>query len=202
MHTVQRVVRADTEEAVALAREGWTVVARSWAAQLDASTCDENRLRELLRPAEAVGTVRALTPADVASILELDAATISDYPGGKATRRAPLTPATATVGESRRAHGVVEPDGTLVAVTFVDIADAGAEIDFTAVTRTRRRMGLATAVKAASVLDMLAHGVRQVRTGGADENVAILAANRAIGFVIDEHWLTLAPSMSDPGART
>lgn len=199
MSTGHRILPADSEDAAALARDGWTVVARSWAAELDVSACDEGRLQALVRRAEATGVVRRLTPGDLDGILALDAATIGDYPGGAATRHAPLTRAAATVGEARRAYGVVEPDGTVAAVTFVDVDGPVAEIDFTAVAPARRRRGLATAVKAASVLDLASDGVRRIRTGGSDENVAILAANTRLGFVVDEEWLTLAPAGDRPG---
>ena len=60
------------------------------------------------------------------------------------------------------------------------------------VARDRRGLGLATAVKAASVLVLVDDdGVAVVRTGGSADNPAILAANDALGFVVDEEWLTL-----------
>lgn len=67
-------------------------------------------------------------------------------------------------------------------------------MDFTVVAPQYRGMGLATAVKAASVLDLLDAGVTVFRTGGATENRAILASNQALGFVVDEEWVTLKPS--------
>lgn len=53
--------------------------------------------------------------------------------------------------------------------------------------------GLATAVEAASVLDLLGRGVTTIRTGGSADNPAIIAANRAVGFLVDEHWVTVRP---------
>ena len=49
------------------------------------------------------------------------------------------------------------------------------------------------ALKAFAVLQLVRLGVRTLRTGGSSDNVASLAANARVGFVVDEHWLTLAP---------
>jgi hypothetical protein len=77
-------------------------------------------------------------------------------------------------------------------MTFVDVDDTRAEVDFTVVAQHRRGSGLATAVKAVSLLAVSRDGVMVVRTGGSDENRGILAANASLGFEVDEHWLTLS----------
>ncbi|WP_149204130.1 GNAT family N-acetyltransferase [Actinotalea subterranea] len=191
MTSQTRVLRSDDPGLQALEREGWVVVARSWGARRDTATCDRQHLEALAGRANATGTVRALTTHDVGAVLALDADTAADYPGREATAHAPLTADRAAVGPSRRAHGVVEADGRLVAMTFVDVEPPRAEVDFTVVAQDRRGLGLATAVKAASVLALVDDGVAVVRTGGSADNPAILAANRALGFVVDEEWLTL-----------
>lgn len=195
-----RIIRSDAPEREGLERDGWVVAARSWGAQLSAADCDRARLRALVARTAGIGQVRALTADDVPAILALDAATANDYPGREATAHAPLTTSRATVGPSRRAHGIVDADGTLVAMTFVDVEPERAEVDFTVVAARRRGLGLSTAVKAASVLDLLDSGITAIRTGGASENAAILAANRALGFEVDEEWLTLAPPAALPRA--
>lgn len=192
----ERILRADDPAVEALVAAGWTVAARSWAAQLTAASCDHARLLDLRGRAEGLGHLRPLTTDDLGAILELDAATLADYPGGAATSHAPLTPERARVSAGRRAHGVVLDGGRLAAMTFVDVDGRTAEVDFTAVAREHRGRGLATAVKAASVLDLLLDGVAVVRTGGSADNAAILAANTALGFAVDEEWLTLAPPPS------
>lgn len=194
-----RICRTDDPEADALLAAGWVVVAHSWAAALTAASCDRQRLARLAARAAAVGHLRALTVGDVASILELDAVTAGDYPGGVATAHAPLTAERAVVSTGRRAHGVFDSRGRLVAMTFVDVDGGAAEVDFTVVAREHRRLGLATAVKAGSVLDLLDTGVTVIRTGGSSENVAVLAANTSLGLVVDEEWVTMAPP---PVART
>lgn len=201
----ERILRADDPSADALLAAGWAVAARSWAAQLTAASCERARLLELRSRAGGVGHLRPLTTDDLAAILELDAATLADYPGGAATSHAPLTLERARASAGRRAHGVVLEGGPLAAMTFVDVDPDGrtAEVDFTVVAPPHRRRGLATAVKAASVLDLLHDGVTVVRTGGSADNAAILAANTTLGFVVDEEWLTLvAPWSHTAGSAT
>ena len=189
---MNRVVRDDDARRGELEADGWRVVHRSWGARLDADRVDVGLLRGLVGRVEASGaTVRELGPADVEAVLALDAATLGDYPGGVATAHAPLTAARATTGPGRRAFGVLV-GGALAAMTYVDVDVDGrrAETDFTVVAPARRGLGLATAVKAASVLALRADGVRAFRTGGSDLNAAILAANGLLGYVVDERWLT------------
>lgn len=66
-------------------------------------------------------------------------------------------------------------------------------MDFTVVARHRQAQGLASAVKASSLLALSRDGVTVVRTGGSDQNHGVAAANTALGFHLDEHWLTLTP---------
>lgn len=199
MTSAPRVLRVDAPERPHLERTGWVVVARSWGAGLDAAACDRRQLQALVARAEDLGGVRVLTPDDVEAVLALDAATTGHYPGVATTAHAPLTAASATVHAGRRAYGVTQPDGALAAMTFVDVADRRAEVDFTVVATEHRGRGLATAVKAASVLELLEAGVESFRTGGSADNPAILAANRAVGFVVDEEWVTLEPAGAGPG---
>jgi GNAT superfamily N-acetyltransferase len=184
------VVRADHPRRRELEGQGRQVVARSWAAQLNAANVDLGRLRSLVDRARFVGVVRELGPADVSTALALDAATLGDYPGGVATSHTPLTIERATVSPERRAFGVVGQDGGLVAMTFLDVDTVRAETDFTVVAPAWRGRGLGSAVKAASVLGLMADGVSTFRTGGSAENAASLAANRSVGYIVDEEWLT------------
>lgn len=69
----------------------------------------------------------------------------------------------------------------------------GAETAFTSVRSTHRGAGVATAVKAASVLALAADGVRVFGTGGAGSNAASLGMNQAVGYRVTERWLTLDP---------
>jgi hypothetical protein len=188
------VLRSDDPRRATLEAEGWRVIARSWAAQLEAGNADRDHLARLMHRAAAVGTLRELTAPDTPAALDLDARTLDDYPGGVATAHAPMTPKTAAVSPNRRGFGVARDD-TLIAMTFVDRHGTHAETDFTVVASQRRGRGLGTAVKAASVLALLDDGVGVFRTGGSADNAASIAANRAVGYVIDEEWLTLAPEL-------
>lgn len=199
-----RIIRADAPERERLEGDGWVVVAHSWGAQLDARACDVNALRRLAMHAEPLGGVRPLTAADLPGILALDAATLHDYPGAEATTHTPLSVARATVSASRVAYGVVDAGGAVVAMTLldVDLAACRAEVDFTVVARPLRGSGLGTAVKAASVLDLLESGVTTIRTGGSADNPAIIGANRLVGFVVDEQWVTLRSGGAAASERT
>lgn len=192
----RRVLRSDSPDLAALEAGGWRVVARSWAAGLDTATADRGRLELLVERARTVAGIRELTPADADAVLALDAATLDDYPGDVATAHAPLTAAEAVPHPGRRGWGAFEGDGRLVAMTFLapapEVTEA-TETDFTVVADGWRGLGLGSAVKAAAVLALMGEGVERFRTGGAAENAASLAANRAVGYVVDEEWLTLAP---------
>ncbi|MFT7712222.1 acetyltransferase [Clavibacter tessellarius] len=198
------VLRSDDPRLGGLLADGWSVGARSWGAQLDADRVDEAALRASVAGIAPGLRIRELGPGDRDRILALDAATIDDYPGGPATRHAPFTPETALVGTpERRAFGAVDADGRLVALTVVDVDAAGAraETDVTVVARDHRARGIGRAVKAASVLALRDAGIRAFRTGGSRDNAAIIAAGAALGYRIDEEWLTLrAPEAAgEPG---
>jgi len=93
----------------------------------------------------------------------------------------------------RRGYGAFDAGGALLAMTFVDLDPTGqaAETDVTVVDAAHRGRGLGAGVKAASVLALLGAGVMAFRTGGSRENAAIIAAGAALGYRIDEEWLTL-----------
>lgn len=82
-------------------------------------------------------------------------------------------------------------------MTFVTPADSAAdmsvETDFTVVAGGWRGAGLGTAVNAASVLALASEGFVSFRTGGSAANPASIAANRAVGYALDEEWVTLVP---------
>jgi hypothetical protein len=187
------VLRDDDPRLPEFQSRGWRIVARSWAAQLNAVDVDTERLTALIEGMRGERVVRELEISDKAAILTLDAATLADYPGGIATLHDALSPEQATVSSTRRGFGVTGPDGGLVAMTFVDINGTKVETDFTVVARKWRRQGLATAVKAASVLALLSEHAESFRTGGSDENIASLAANTSVGYTLDEVWSTLTP---------
>jgi GNAT superfamily N-acetyltransferase len=184
------VLPAQEPRRVALEADGWVIVARSFGAQLNAGSIDDQRLRALVAGAD--GSVRELGDADVDAVLHLDAMTIEDYPGSAATQHTPLDRRAATPGVSRRAFGAFGPDGKLVAMTFVDVDRVDAETHFTVVHRAWRGRGLGIAVKAASVLTLAAERVTRFRTGGSADNAAILRANTVVGYIRDEEWVTLA----------
>jgi GNAT superfamily N-acetyltransferase len=185
------VLRSTDPRVPTLLAEGWSVSARSWAAEIDLRATDHAALRAAVGRVVHPLTVRELGPEDVDAVLALDRTTSGDYPGDVATAHSPLTAATASPSPRRRAFGARHPDGALVAMTYVEVDRARAEVDVTVVAPAWRGVGLATGVKAASLLALAADGVTAVRTGGSEDNAAILAANRTLGFVVDERWVTL-----------
>ncbi|WP_144712245.1 GNAT family N-acetyltransferase [Curtobacterium pusillum] len=187
------VLLATAPERAALEAQGWSVTARSFGAQLDADRIDRPRLRALVDRVAEVGTPRALDSDDVAAVLELDALTARDYPGSVATQHEPLDRGTATPSASRPAFGLLTAQGELVAMTYVDVDGPLAETAFTVVHPAWRGRGLAPAVKAWSVLALADAGTTRFRTGGSAENAAIRSANAAVGYVVDEEWVTLEP---------
>src|SRR5699024_11726883 len=128
------------------------------------------------------------------AVLARDRATLEDDPGGIATRHEPLTLERAVSTASRRGFGVFNTSGGALAVTYVETAGRHAETEVTVVARDYRGQGLGRAVKAGSILALCDDGVTTFRTGGYVENAASLAVNQDIGYVLDEHWLTLVRS--------
>lgn len=174
-----------------LDQAGWALVARSWAAQLDADRVDRSRLAQLIARTAPHALVREVGAADLGSVRELDAATVGDYPGSVATEHTLLTDETAQLSSERRAFGAWTPAGKLIAVTYVDRNGPDVETHFTVVAPEWRGRGVGSAVKAASVLELLDDGVLRFRTGGSSENVGSIAANERIGYVLDEAWVTM-----------
>jgi GNAT superfamily N-acetyltransferase len=185
------VLPAQSSDVPVLQAKGFEVTARSFGARLDAADVDREGLVRLAWRAGDETAVRELTVADVDSVLDLDAATLGDYPGGAATQHVPFDRDAATPTEARRAWGAVTPEGRLLALTFVDLDGPRAETDVTVVRRGHRGRGLGTAVKAASVLALADDGVSSFRMGGSAENAAIIRAGEALGYVRDEDWVTL-----------
>lgn len=188
------VIRADDPRRDEFEAKGWEITARSWAGQLTASTMDTAYLRALAHRGRGYGELRIVGSDDIAAVLTLDRATLEDYPGGIATRHEPLTLERAVCTASRRGFGVFNASGDALAVTYVEIEEHHAETEFTVVARDYRGQGLGRAVKAGSILALVDDGVTTFRTGGSADNAASLAVNQDIGYVLDEHWLTLVRS--------
>jgi GNAT superfamily N-acetyltransferase len=194
------VIRSDDPRCVDLERAGWTLVAASWGARLRVTPALLERLGKVVARTARSGTrIRELTMSDAQAVLRLDAVTAADYPGGVATLHEPLDPTSARDLFTRGRVFGAEHDGALVAVTATEEIGAIVETAFTAVDPPHRGQGLATAVKAASVLAHAAEGADLFGTGGASANVASLAMNRAVGYEITETWHTYRPPVGRPG---
>lgn len=188
------VLRDDDPRAGELLAAGHVIVATSWGARLHVESPDAaaRRMRMLLA---AVGDGYRTAELDASwdeGIAGLEARTHADYP---------VTPATANPLRDAAAIGSLRAEGMrffgavigeeLVAVTAIRSLATRAETEFTSVAPAHRRRGLAAAVKAASVLAMLADGRRSFGTGGAQVNAASLAMNARLGYEVTERWLAL-----------
>jgi RimJ/RimL family protein N-acetyltransferase/N-acetylglutamate synthase-like GNAT family acetyltransferase len=85
-------------------------------------------------------------------------------------------------------RAVVAETGAVAAFTFIRIAGDRAAHGFTATAREHRGRGLATAAKRSALRAAAARGVTRVTTSNAEENAAMRAINRKLGFEpIGEH---------------
>ena len=192
-----RIVREDDPEHARLTGLGWRVVSRSWGARLTlADDADVSALEAALAAVRRAGyAVRRLGGADLPALADLDERVGPDFPDTPASRHEPL-PAdlAAHLGEGRWfAFGALDAAGGLVAFTILRPEPDRWEVERTAVDAAHRRRGLATAVKAASILVTRAAGARCWGTGGAGVNAGSLAVNRALGFELEPAWHALAP---------
>lgn len=83
---------------------------------------------------------------------------------------------------------VLDEDGMVVAFTFLHVVGERAKHGFTGTVREHRGRGLATAAKRRTLRAAAARGVTLVTTSNAEENAAMRAINRNLGFQqIGEH---------------
>jgi RimJ/RimL family protein N-acetyltransferase len=83
---------------------------------------------------------------------------------------------------------VLDAGGSVVAFTYLNVAGERAQHGFTATVREHRGRGLATAAKQRALRTAAAQGVTRVTTSNAEENAAMRAINRKLGFEpIGEH---------------
>jgi RimJ/RimL family protein N-acetyltransferase len=77
---------------------------------------------------------------------------------------------------------VLDEDGTVVALTFLNVTGERGQHGFTCTVREHRGRGLATAAKRWALRTAASRGVTRVTTSNAEENAAMRAINRNLGF--------------------
>jgi RimJ/RimL family protein N-acetyltransferase len=83
---------------------------------------------------------------------------------------------------------VLDEGGSVVAFTYLNVSGERAQHGFTGTVREHRGRGLATAAKRRALRTAAARGVTRITTSNAEENAAIRAINRKLGFEpIGEH---------------
>jgi RimJ/RimL family protein N-acetyltransferase/N-acetylglutamate synthase-like GNAT family acetyltransferase len=83
---------------------------------------------------------------------------------------------------------VLDKDGSVVAFTFLNSSGECAQHGFTGTVREHRGRGLAMAAKQCALRRVAARGVTRVTTSNAEENAAMRAINRKLGFErVGEH---------------
>ena len=191
------VLREDDPSAVGLLAEGWQVVSESWGARL--TVCDPaevDSLMTLVLAAEARGwSVVRLLPAEAHRVVDLDRASLDDYPGDGGPATVHTVPDEHVLARDLAAdwsaYGAVSRAGALDAVTVMRPDDERIETEFTVTRSDQRRRGLATAVKAYGIVDHVRRGHRLFGTGGASRNIASIRTNLGLGYVLEPRWLSL-----------
>ncbi len=190
------VVRSGDPRCAELDAAGYIVVAESWGARLRlADAPDLAAYSERVTAARRLGyRVAELPDAWAGELARLEGSVAADYP------QTPATPHRAVAEEEAaglwrdgfRVFGATA-GGALVAVTVVRAGERRVETEFTSVSRAHRRRGLAAAVKSLSILAFAGEGHRTFGTGGAGANAGSRAMNEALGYRIEERWLSYEP---------
>ena len=191
------VLRDDDPRCAVLEAAGYHVVGESWGARL--RDPDPVALEAaVLRVAGSGLSVRELSSEYAEAYHELESANEKDYPYTPATHH--------VVGDLERFRGLWRDGGRvfgaldgerLVGATSIGPMEGRWDTAFTSVLSEYRSKGIGQAVKAASILALLADGVRVFGTGGADQNDASLGANLALGYVVEERWRSYAAPVTD-----
>jgi len=182
------LVRSDSPRVAELEATGYRVVGESWGARLRFTQSSRSGLDVAMSRADV--ELRELGPEFAVAVYELESATSADYPVTPATpHQSRDLPAVKELWNESRLYGAL--DGSrLVGVAAISRDGQRAEVEFASVLSDYRGQGVGAATVAFGIVREADDGAVEFRTGGAVGNTASLSTARAIGFAIDERWLT------------
>lgn len=152
---------------------------------------------------------RAVSLTDLIAERGADAAWAAYFAGfvqarADVPRTAEATPVIETEFRKRETHPQFWPEAVLMAVhedsgevaalteLWLDPADDGRlNTGLTGAVRDHRRLGLALALKLASIEQARARGAQQIWTGNASSNLPMLKINERLGFVKKPAWIEM-----------
>lgn len=192
-----RIIRSDDPARTQLEAAGYTVIARSWGANLDPlDPLTRRRIQAALDAGHGAGIhIRELNTPDASAVEAVETANHADYPQTPATKHDAVTTDAflGMLATGSRAWGALL-DGHLigVAVTSPKAPDWW-DISFASVLAEHRNCGIGLALAATVIRDLTAAGATRISTGGAASNSASRGAALALGAVLEPEWLTYTP---------
>lgn len=177
---------------------GYVIVGQSWGAHLQLTEpINLGRYSEKISKLQTLGyRVESLPPDFAQQVLELELINNPDYPYTPATTHAPPTyEGTMDLWKpGNRIIGAFKED-QLMGVVAASKGAKEVNIDFGSVRIDHRGKGVGSAIASLAIITFANLGERFFSTGGAAINEASQATVKALGFTVDERWL----SYSRPG---
>jgi len=182
------IVRSDSPRVPELEAAGYRLVDEAWGARLRFIPGAKGALDDAIARADV--TLAELGREYAVAVFELETASNAAHGMTPAMMRRDRSLATITeLWDESRLFGALDGN-RLVGVAGVSRDGESAEVDFASVLTDYRGQGVGVAVVAYAILEVGNDGARDFHTGGPADHSASLATARALGFTIDERWLT------------
>lgn len=193
MSSKVEIVNALNPKCRELEGAGYSIVAESWGAHLRLTDpLDLARYSEKVSRLQTVGyRIESLPLGYADQVFELEVLNNPDYPYTPATAHALPTRET-TLGlwkQGNRIFGALK-ETELIGVVAASKGAKEVNIDFGSVRIDHRGKGIGTAIAALAIITFANLGERFFSTGGAAINEASQATVKALGFTVDERWLS------------